>query len=329
MAKRRSSRPRTSPSRSSRSGGSKRGRWSSRPLWALLGLSALGAAAVVLSSRRIRPLDDWSGLLDEAPDSKRLLRFPSVTVPVEGPQGILAVADGGHGGIPVVFVHGLGGAADQWQGQLEAARGSRRAVAVELRGHGRSDPADDGVYGIEEYADDVMAVVDDLGFERFALVGHSLGALVTIEVAARHPERVDRLLLVDPNGDQSGLPREEVEGFLEVFADRPAEELRFHFQQVLAGAAEGVKERVLADLDNLDEAAIAQSLGAAGIYPASARLSAYEGPRQLLITELNQLPISLHRLLPELPVKLIAGTSHWAMMDDPDSVNDVLRLFLS
>src|SRR4029077_423900 len=100
---------------------------------------------------------------------------------VAGPAGNLYVRDGGEGEeVPIVFLHSLAGNGGQWALQLDHLRHRRRAVAIDLRGHGESDPADDGDYSIAGMAHDVAAVVDQLGLRRFVLAGHSLGSLVGI-----------------------------------------------------------------------------------------------------------------------------------------------------
>lgn len=301
-----------------------------RPLWALLGLFGLAFAATVLSSRRIHPLEDedWDNLLDEDLPPGRRSPFPSVSVSVDGPGGALLVDDGGSGGLPVLLVHGLGGSGEQWRAQLEHLRPERRTLAVELRGHGRSEPAIDGDYSIAAYAGDLEAVCDDLGLESFVLAAHSLGALTALEYASRHPDRVAGLLLVDPNGDQSRLPQSEVEAFLKPLRESPGEEMRWYFKQILVGAEPEVAEQVLDDLDALAPEAVVASLEAAASYPAAETLNRYPGPKLSVISDMNSLPYSLHRLLPELPVTLIAGTSHWPMMDRPDDFNRILDGFL-
>ncbi|HUF36557.1 MAG TPA: alpha/beta fold hydrolase [Gemmatimonadales bacterium] len=100
-------------------------------------------------------------------------------------------------------------------------RPGRRAVALDLRGHGRSDPPEHGDYAIESLAADVAAVADALSLERFALVGLSLGGGVALAYAGMHPERVDRLLLLDAIGDGTRLPAEQMEPFLAAL-DSPA-----------------------------------------------------------------------------------------------------------
>jgi pimeloyl-ACP methyl ester carboxylesterase len=308
----------------------RRARW--RPLWTLLGLFGLGIVATFLSSRRIRPMDEWQELLeDEELPPQRREPFPSTSLEVAGPAGVLHVEDGGSGGLPVVFVHGLGGSCGQWSRQLAHLRPSRRALALDLRGHGRSATPDDGEYGIGEYADDVAAVADDLGLARFVLVGHSLGAAVVAEVAGREPERVAGLVLVDPNGDQTEIPRRELKDFLTALAAEPRDEMRWYFKQVLVGASRETSERVLADLDATPDDALVRSLESSFETSPLPALEAYRrhgGAVLSVISDMNTLPYSLHNLLEDLPVRLVAGTSHWLMLDRPDELDAVLDTFL-
>lgn len=297
-----------------------------RPLWTLLGLAALAALATVLSSRRIRPMEDedWDTLLDENGSPRGHGPFPSVRLRLAGPAGELAVDDGGSGGLPVVLLHGLGGSAEHWRPQLDHLRPDRRALAIELRGHGGSEPPENAAHGVERFADDVTAAVDDLGIETFVLAGHSLGGSVAAAYAARHPERVAALLLVDPSGDQTQAPRAETEAFLDTLRADPAGEMRFYFRQLLLGSAPGVAERVLADLERLPPEALIAALESVAGFAAAAALERYPGPKLAVISDLNTLPYSLHRLVPDLPAVLMAGTSHWPMLDRPDDFNRVL-----
>lgn len=301
------------------------------PLWAMLGLLGLGVVATLLSSRRIHPMDesDWQDLLeDEEPPERRRDPFPSTPVEVPGPAGALHVDDGGSGGLPVLFVHGLGGTAGQWDAQLAHLRRGRRALALDLRGHGRSQAAGDDEYGVGEFADDVAAVVDDLGLARFVLAGHSLGSAVAIEYASRERERVAGLLLADPNGDQTEIPRRELEDFLASLRAEPADEMRWYFKQVLVGSTEETAERVLADLEATPAPALVGALESSFGYSPLPALEAYAGPVLSVVSDMNTLPYSLHNLVEELPVRLVSGTSHWLMLDKPDEFNDLLDLFL-
>jgi pimeloyl-ACP methyl ester carboxylesterase len=103
---------------------------------------------------------------------------------------------GNGGGEPLVLLHGVATSRLIWRRVTAALAGSRPVVAVDVPGFGQSAPAGTG-FELEEVAD---ALVTQLGLERFDLLGHSLGGALAVAVAARHPDRVRRLVLVSPAG---------------------------------------------------------------------------------------------------------------------------------
>lgn len=107
-------------------------------------------------------------------------------------------AEAGEDGLPVVLLHKLGGWVADWRGVApELARG-RRVVALDLPGHGasRRDAPAPWVHWPATSARAVVTLLDELGLERVHLVGSSLGGVVAVDVAHRHPERVASLGLV-------------------------------------------------------------------------------------------------------------------------------------
>jgi pimeloyl-ACP methyl ester carboxylesterase len=98
---------------------------------------------------------------------------------------------------PLLLLHGLASGAPIWELTAPALARQRRVVALDQRGHGLSDKPDDG-YDFATIISDDIAALDALGLgERFAVAGHSWGGNVALELAARHPDRVSALLLVD------------------------------------------------------------------------------------------------------------------------------------
>ncbi|MEV6350684.1 alpha/beta hydrolase [Actinoplanes sp. NPDC051851] len=101
------------------------------------------------------------------------------------------------GGAPVVLLHGGSSSAATWDRLTGRLRGrGLRTIAVDLRGHG--DSSRTPTYPLTGYRDDVLGLLDRLGLERVALVGHSLGAYTALLVAQQAPERVVRLVLEEP-----------------------------------------------------------------------------------------------------------------------------------
>jgi pimeloyl-ACP methyl ester carboxylesterase len=229
---------------------------------------------------------------------------------------------------PVVFIHSLAGNGGQWALQLDHLRGQRRAVALDLRGHGESDPADDGDYGVDAFARDVGAVADQLGLRRFVLVGHDLGGLAAIRYAGLHPARVAGLLLADPSGDQTLVPAAEIAPLLAAVAADPVGEVESYFRQLVVGGDREVSSWVLDDLRRTHEEALSAAVAAAVRYSPCADLASYGGPRLSVVSDMNSLPYSLHQLVPDLPVELMTGTGHWLMMDRPRVFNRILDDFL-
>jgi long-chain acyl-CoA synthetase len=100
----------------------------------------------------------------------------------------------------VLFLHGFGGQATQWRYQLRHFAFAHRVVALDLRGHGRSDRAA-GRYLMEEIVGDVTAAVERLRLPRqLILVGHSFGGAVATEYTLAHPDRVEHLVLIATAG---------------------------------------------------------------------------------------------------------------------------------
>ncbi len=278
---------------------------------------------------------------------------------IAGPAGTLFVRAGGPGGLggagaasaggvagavgavgevgslPVLFIHSLAGNGGQWSLQLDHLRRSRRALALDLRGHGESDPASGapdalpgGPYAPAALAGDVAAVADHFALRRFVLVGHSLGATVAMAYAAAHAPRVAGLLLVDPNGDQTRIPRQQIEPFLEALRADPLRELEAYFRQLAMGGDRDAARWVMDDLRLTHEEAIAAAVEGGVHFSPIPALAAYRGPKLAVISEMNSLPYSLHTLVPDLPVHLMRGTGHWLMMDRPELFNRVLDEFL-
>jgi pimeloyl-ACP methyl ester carboxylesterase len=115
------------------------------------------------------------------------------------------LAAGGTGisgpGEAVLFVHGNVSSALFWQQPLRALAdtGRVRALAVDLRGYGGTDPLPiDARRGVRDWAEDVAALVDTLGLDRVHLVGWSMGGGVVLQYLLDHPERVASVALVAP-----------------------------------------------------------------------------------------------------------------------------------
>jgi pimeloyl-ACP methyl ester carboxylesterase len=261
---------------------------------------------------------------------------------VRGPQGRLRVDDGGRDGPPVLFVHGNGGNRTQWAGQLEhlRARGPRgpqgplprpttRAAAFDLRGMGESEPAANADYSVEGFAEDVAAVADALGLERFVLVGHSYGGAVAAAYAGKHPDRLAGLVFADVAGDIRNPPPKQAEALKRGFEPDHYEDFtRRWFEAILVKATDATKAAVMRSLRATPrEVFIAASSGLYGFDPLGA-MAPYRGPSLHIASFLADSPQAIHRAFPEMQVRVIPDASHWLMLDRPEEFNRLLDEFL-
>ncbi|MCQ4261292.1 alpha/beta hydrolase [Stutzerimonas stutzeri] len=100
-------------------------------------------------------------------------------------------------GKPVIALHGWLDNAASFSRLAPRLQGLR-IVALDLPGHGHSEHRPAGVgYNIWDYAHDVLQVAEQFGWQRFSLLGHSMGAIVSVLLAGALPKRVERLALID------------------------------------------------------------------------------------------------------------------------------------
>ena len=109
----------------------------------------------------------------------------------------------GHGE-PVLLVHGGLANASYWGHQVRALAPRHRVIVIDSRGHGRST-RDAQPYGYDLMARDVLALLDHLKIDKVALVGWSDGAIIGLDIAMHHPERLTKLFAFAANYDPSGV----------------------------------------------------------------------------------------------------------------------------
>lgn len=238
--------------------------------------------------------------------------------------------DGGSGpGLPVIFVHGLAGDLEMWRSQLNHLHTGRRALALDLRGHGLSGLPKDGDYSISAMASDVLAVADAAGLKRFILVGHSMGGAVILAASQAAPARVAGLLFVDPAGDVSRLPKARLDRMLDQM-DGPGhlEFMKGWFGASLAYGQDATRRAVLADLQRTSPDVVRACYAGLAAYSPVAALNTFEGPMLTVVLPASTRPSSYQNLAPRLPAVVMKGTSHWLMMDDPAAFNRIMDRFL-
>lgn len=152
---------------------------------------------------------------------------------------------GPENGRPVIALHGwLDNAASF--GRLAPLLNGVRIVALDLPGHGLSDHRPPGAgYNIWDYAYDILQTAEQFGWQRFSLLGHSLGGIVSVLLAGAMPERIERLALIDGvipyTGEAESAPRKLGEALRALLAvERKRKPVYASFDQAVAARMKGV-----------------------------------------------------------------------------------------
>ena len=128
-------------------------------------------------------------------------------------------------GEPVILLHGGLANSDYWGDQVRALQAHYQVIVMDSRGHGRST-RDEKPYGYDLMASDVLGLMDHLKIEKAAIVGWSDGAIIGLDIAMHHPERVTKLFAFAANSDPSGVADIAKSEVFNAFIARAGEEYK-------------------------------------------------------------------------------------------------------
>jgi 3-oxoadipate enol-lactonase len=227
----------------------------------------------------------------------------------------------------VVLIHGLGYARWGWEPVTAALAEHYRLVLLDNRGIGASD-APPGPYTTAELADDVVGVLDDAGIGTAAVVATSLGGMIAQELAIRHAERVDALVLVctTPGGDLAHPFPEQTQRLL---AELPQMDARAGLERAVRNALSTDAPQDLVDrimghriASPPDPTGWQAQAGAAGSHDAGDRLDRIAAPT-LVVHGTADVVVDprnaalLGERIPDAEVVLLHGLGHLLFWEDP------------
>jgi proline iminopeptidase len=259
-------------------------------------------------------------------------------------------------GPPVICLPGGPMYAASYLGDLGGLPARCRLIMLDLRGTGQSGTADPASYRCDRHADDVGALADHLGLDRFALLGHSAGASIAMQYAVAHPDRVSHLALITPSTRAVGLyPSAETRReFMNVRRDEPwfaagvaafdriqaAGETAADTERMMPffyGRWDGAAQAHATATDQLYSEQLTEYFHAEGAFdPAATRaaLAAFSPPVLLLGGELdlNTMPSVMAELAamcrdPQLVLQ--PGAGHYPWLDDAGVFVPTVAGFLS
>ena len=248
---------------------------------------------------------------------------------VPTPNGSVFLDDGGRGGLPVVFIHGNGGRSSQWRTQLAHFRKTRRAVAIDLPGFGRSPRPANGDQSLVAMASAIDSATKAAGIDRFVLAGHSYAGGVIAKYAADHPQRVAGVVYVDAAASALPLtPQQKDQVSAALRADK-MKVVHAWFAPLLKPSAEAVQKEVFESVEQTDTESFIGALMSLIDFDAKTLVRAYRGPVLAIAAADLETPASFQKQFPDVEVIRIANAGHWLMLDKPDEVNAALDAFLA
>ncbi len=242
-------------------------------------------------------------------------------------------------GQPVILFHGLFGAGDNLGVVARALAKDYSVHVVDLRNHGASPHVDTMDY--PSMASDVLAYMDDNGLEKAALLGHSMGGKVAMQLALDAPARVSGLIVADIAPVEYPAWHDNV--FKGMFAVAEHEiHQRKEADRILAEhvSEPGVRQFLLRNLERNTEGSYVWRVNLSGIHDSyqNIRLAPtgdmpYEGPVLFVKGGRSDYIGSTHQkqvlsLFPASQLKVIGGAGHWLHAEKPDLFNRVVSDFL-
>ena len=259
-------------------------------------------------------------------------------------HGLVRFVDEGHGPV-LLLIHGLGGNWQNWQANIAGLARCHRVVAPDLPGFGSSPPYR-GAVTMTRYADTIVEFLDVLDIESAIVVGNSMGGLLAIEIAVRHPGRVRGIVLACSAGIPLTTLRHRIILRPSVVALNAV--LRGHRIRRAALASPAVRgaiaarivhrprqidpEHLGAALDGLGTASLAPVLRAGLRYDARRQAPKVSCPTLIVWGRHDRLlPVwmgrQLHRMIAHSELVVWDDSAHCPMIEQPQRFNALVDAF--
>jgi len=244
-------------------------------------------------------------------------------------------------GVPLLFIHGLGSSIRDWENQMPYFAERYRVIALDLRGHGKSDKPP-GPYSSKQFADDIAALIRSLHIGPAHVVGLSLGGFIACQLAVDHGDLVRTLIVVNSVPD---LPRDTLRDRFRIRSTLLLRQIivRFFGMRALGrflskklfprGDQEELRQTFIERWADNDKHAYLSSLATVPTWNLEHRLSSITCPACLVSGAHDFFPLALKeayaRKMPDARLVVIPNSGHCTPMDEPERFNKAVMSFLS
>lgn len=243
-------------------------------------------------------------------------------------------------GPAIVFLHGIGSGSEGWEAQLAHFGKTHRAVAWDAPGYGGSGDLEPLAPAAADYANALAELLDGLGIDRTALVGNSLGALMSAAFVKRYPARVSALVLSDCASGHARLDEEERNEKLMQRLDDVAELGPAGMAEKRAGkligaaAAPGTRNKVVRVMSKIRPKGYGQAARMLSLADILAELQGCRAPALVVCGAEDQVtpPESNRRVAAAIPgarFELLEGAGHLPYVEVPERFNALAGAFLA
>jgi pimeloyl-ACP methyl ester carboxylesterase len=254
---------------------------------------------------------------------------------IENSWGKTYYVDEGEG-FPLLLIHGVGARIENWDAVAELLSRNFRVVRYDLRGHGNSSKVR-GPYSLELFAQDAVSLLDHLGISHVGVAGHSLGAMIAIAMAARYPERTDRLAVLSA---AAGRTPEESRRVLErislIASGIPGDHLRNSlsrwFTDEFRAANPALMEQYAARNSENDPACYAAAYTVLASAEVDSHLPHVKAPTLVVTGEFDlgsnpRMAQHIHANIRSSEVRILPHLRHSILIEAPAVVADLLESF--
>jgi len=257
-------------------------------------------------------------------------------------------------GRPLVLLHGAWATSEWWRWQIPALSRHYRTYALDVRGHGQSTPLEKA-HSVEGFSKDLEAFLKKLSIERPALVGWSLGGIISMHYCLNHPSHIKALVLIATQGHKNPrLKRQMIAYYIQALLqflmdfsqprkyDRNAQKFPSQTNEWLKRQVSGilssdttreVRDWIIADITVNPRKSFFEVIRSVWNWEAGEKLKQISVPTLILVGDKDSLtpPRISHRLhmaIPNSNLVIVKDASHYLVLEYPERINSEILMFL-